>query len=244
MSFFFSRELTLPIKTVKEKSSHKCLGRQCVSSQKDIVWGTSWFVVPKLLPKPWQRATWLIQIQQQPWGRWLRPPPLPSTDTAASWRPWETMKRFVLGEIDEFSLGGEKLHRLVVFCWIIFDFRCPPNDGETPKLILIWLQQRIIQRILGLLILYAGHRIISEKLATSNESAPESMQQPTLVGWFWWWKGDDGRCVMCPIEIWMCIKLLVDLDTSLKIIDEITPKTKKKLYENAACSNTKTFTGI
>ena len=29
---------------------------------------------------------------------------------------------------------------------------------------------------------------------------------------------------MCPTEIWMCIKLLVDLDVYLKIIDEITPK--------------------
>ena len=54
---------------------------------------------------------------------------------------------------------------------------------------------------------------------------------------------DEGRrwkmWKMCPTEIWMCIKLLVDMDTSLKIIDEIIYTYRKKLYENAACSNTK-----
>ena len=58
---------------------------------------------------------------------------------------------------------------------------------------------------------------------------------------------DEGRrwkmWKMCPTEIRMCIKLLVDLDTSLKIIDEITPKTKtpKKMLPSPT---KKTFTGI
>ena len=110
-----------------------------------------------------------------------------------------------------------------------------PNDGETPNCFNLTPTKtiNISSRIFRLLILYARHRIISKKLATSNESAPESMQQTRSRangGCFWLNDFDEGRrwemWKMCPTEIWMCIKLLVgtSMDVSLKIIDEITPK--------------------
>lgn len=91
---------------------------------------------------------------------------------------------------------GEKIHH------DDFDFRWPqmmvkPQTVSPTKTI------NILSRILELLILYARHRIISKKLATSNESAPESMQQPR-----WWMilmKGDHGRCGRCVPPKFGCV---------------------------------------
>ena len=84
-------------------------------------------------------------------------------------------------------VGEEKLHHGVfVGSFLISDG--PPNDGETPNCFNLTPTKTFnISQIFRLLILYARHRIISKKLATSNESAPESNESDRgHGGWFWW----------------------------------------------------------
>lgn len=178
------------------------------------------------LGKPWSVLSSEIAVRPES----KRPPIL--DEAATPYQPIDASKSWWSRR---FALGGENSS-----WW--FWFRWPPKwwwNTQT-DFNLTPTKTFNISRILGLLILYARHRIISKKLATSNESAPESNESNRgHGGWFWWRETMEDVETMCPTETWMCIKLLVGYGYISQNHRWSYTHQKKILYVNAACSNTK-----
>lgn len=260
--------------TLKGKSSKKCFGRRYVSLRHF------------LMKKPWQQAIWLIQIQQQPWGRWLT-----TTTTTTTLKTRPTSKQQPLADpihndnqrtrlllkalgnheafcpqrdairpeskrppiLDEpatpyqpidaskswwsrrFSVG-KKFH-----LWCCFDefwFQMAPQMMVKPPNLFQFDSNKnnyYISTDIGVVdsLCQASYHI--QKVGHQQWVRPWK-HAATEVGWMILMKGDDGRCVMCPTEIWMCIKLLVGMEASQ---NHRWNYTQKILSENAACSNKK-----